>query len=87
MRWLVALLGFVLLCGRAEAAPCPTDALETAVTGKNECIVVRTFKGAAVQARPQTLVVVVHGDVSGGGPASYHFSVAQRLVALPELSS
>jgi len=87
MRWMAALLGFVLLCGRAEAAPCPAEALETAMTGRNECIVLRTFKGPAAQARPQSLLVVVHGDVSGGGPANYHFSVAQRLVALPELSS
>ncbi len=57
------------------------------MTGKDECLVLRSYKGAQSGAAPQALVVILHGDVSGGGPANYHFATAEQLVATPELAS
>ena len=32
-------------------------------------------------SKADTLVVVLHGDLSGGGPATYHLALAQRIAA------
>lgn len=39
------------------------------------CVAVRRFG----QATSDTLIVMLHGDVSSGGPASYHFPFTQRI--------
>ena len=71
----------------AKASACAGEPLQNGAIGRNECIVLKNFRGASVSGPPQALVVVVHGDVSGGGPASYHFAVAQSLVETPDLAS
>lgn len=87
MRALICALAMLVLPTLAHGAPCAGEALETALTGKSECLVLRTYKGAQAGAAPKVLVVVIHGDGSGGGPANYHFPVAQNLVKRAELSS
>lgn len=87
MRILICALAMLVLPALAQAAPCPVDNLDTAVMGKDECLVLRTYKGAQVSGTPQALIVVLHGDVSSGGPANYHFATAQQLAARPELAS
>jgi pimeloyl-ACP methyl ester carboxylesterase len=87
MRALICALALLVLPGLAQAAPCASEAVETALTGKNECLVLRTYKGAQAGASPRTLVVVLHGDVSAGGPATYHFAMAELLAKRPELAS
>lgn len=39
------------------------------------CVAVRRYG----QAKSDTLIVMLHGDVSSGGPASYHFPFTQRI--------
>lgn len=58
----------------AMAAPCPSPDHRTRVSGGDECLAMRTY--GAGGARP-TLIVVLHGDVSAGGPARYHFPIAE----------
>ncbi|MGE0154115.1 MAG: alpha/beta hydrolase family protein [Reyranellaceae bacterium] len=78
----------VLACpALASAAPCAAEAVDTSLTGKSECLFLRTYKGAAAGAPPQALVVVLHGDVSAGGPANYHFAMAAALAKRPDLAA
>ncbi|MGE0659185.1 MAG: alpha/beta hydrolase family protein [Reyranellaceae bacterium] len=86
MRILLIALAVSLAAASAQAAPCTAESPDSALTGKNECLVLRSFTGAQVAGAPQALVVVLHGDVSGGGPANYHFAWAQQLVDVPELA-
>ena len=86
MRILLFALAISLFAPAARAAPCAADSPESALTGKDECLVVRSYKRAQLAGGPQALVVVLHGDVSGGGPANYHFATAEQLVTTPELA-
>ena len=45
------------------------------MSGAAQCLVMRRFGDAAA---PDALVVWLHGDVSAGGPATYHFAAAER---------
>jgi pimeloyl-ACP methyl ester carboxylesterase len=58
----------------ALAAPCAADDFETRVTGVSQCLLMRRYG----PADPAALVVWLHGDVSSGGPANYHFGLAQK---------
>ncbi len=46
------------------------------VTGKDQCLVMRAYGSHT----PKTMVVWLHGDVSSGGPANYHFSIAKKAI-------
>lgn len=87
MRALICTLAMLVLPAIAQAAPCASEALETGLTGKSECLVLRTYKSAQAGTAPKTLVVVIHGDVSSGGPATYHFASAEQIVKRLELAS
>jgi len=65
----------------ARAACPPHSTAETHVWGGGLCLAVNTF-GAAEAGPAPTLVVVVHGDISDGGRATYHAAFA-RNVARP----
>ncbi len=67
----------------ALAKPCDGPDDVSWVTGAKECLVIRTFRSTGDLSHP-TLVVVLHGDVSSGGPANYHFALAQKLVDAPD---
>lgn len=56
------------------AAPCTPDDFETRVTGVSQCLLMRRYG----PAEPSAMVVWLHGDVSSGGPANYHFALAQK---------
>jgi len=71
-RFLVALL-FALALGSARAEPCAHDD-ETHVTGISQCLLMRAYG----PGDPATMIVWLHGDVSSGGPASYHFARARN---------
>lgn len=93
--WVAPIFGF--LAGCAPDAPRPvTSSLTTpaaaqvgsceaaparwADTGNGQCLAVDSHG----VARSPTLVVVLHGDLSSGGPATYHRELAQRIAeALP----
>lgn len=68
---LAAVIG--LGCLTANAAPCANEDFETRVTGESHCLVMRRYGPTT----PHTLVVWLHGDVSSGGPANYHFRLAE----------
>lgn len=82
-RMMQALCAFAV-CGAATAATCQTEDFTTRVNGAGECVVIQTFKAETVVA-PRALVVWLHGDHSGGGPATSHVrparDVAQRFAA------
>lgn len=64
----------------ALAAPCPAPDNATRVSGAGECLVIRTFGSPPGRGQP-VLAVVIHGDVSAGGPATYHFRLAEQIAA------
>jgi pimeloyl-ACP methyl ester carboxylesterase len=66
-----SLIGVVM--GTANAAPCTADD-DTRVTGIGECLLMRRFG----PEKPEAMVVYLHWDTSAGGPANYHFPIAQR---------
>lgn len=65
----------------ANAATCGTEDYETHVNGASQCLLMRRYGSV----EPAAMVVWLHGDVSSGGPANYHFGVAQNSAA--QLSS
>lgn len=73
MKTLIAL---VLLFGSlvANAEPCSNGSDETRITGVSQCLLVRHFGPPGAEH----LLVWLHGDVSGGGPAKYHLPIVQR---------
>lgn len=67
--------------GPAVATACaPGATIADRVFGGGHCLAVETFGAAAAGERP-VLVVVVHGDISDGGAATYHAAFAQTLAA------
>lgn len=83
MRATLHLLLALLLPGFAPAlaAPCASDDPSFRLTGVSQCLIVRSYGTPT----PATLVVWLHGNVSSGGPANYHFELASRLIeALPD---
>jgi pimeloyl-ACP methyl ester carboxylesterase len=60
----------------ATAEACAADPAHW-VRGTAGCLAMASFG----PARADTLAVVLHGDVSGGGPATYHLALAQRVAA------
>lgn len=87
-RWLpvVALL-VVAACsvhGRAESdedrkKACANPDMVNWIKGKDFCLAIHTFAAAAGPS--PTLVIVLHGDMSKGGPAQYHIDIAKTLAA------
>ena len=58
---------------------CKSPDNSTRVVGKEACLVIKTFGATGAGANP-TLVVMLHGDVSSGGPADYHNGIVEGLV-------
>ena len=50
MRAVICALAMLVLPALAHAAPCTVEAVETAQTGKSECLFLRTDKGAQAGA-------------------------------------
>jgi predicted esterase len=71
-----------LMPSAATAKPCDSPDDPGRVTGVGECLVIQAFPSPGELSRP-TLVVVLHGDLSAGGPAKYHFAFAQALAEAP----
>lgn len=63
----------------ASFAPCPPgSAVADYVYGGGLCLAAETFGAESAGASP-VLVVVVHGDISDGGAATYHARFARTL--------
>ncbi len=54
---------------------CDTGNELTAVRGNGLCLVIETFNADPKRDFKPTLVVMLHGDLSKGGPATYHISI------------
>jgi pimeloyl-ACP methyl ester carboxylesterase len=63
--------------GAGAACP-PESAIKDHVLGGGLCLAAATFGAESAGASP-TLVVVVHGDISDGGAATYHVEFAKTL--------
>ena len=66
-RFMKTLLALALLLGplATNAAPCPNDSDQTRVTGTSQCLLAHHSGPPGAEH----LLVWLHGDVSGGGPA------------------
>lgn len=63
----------------AALASCPPDStIADRVFGGGLCLVAETFGAETAGAHP-ALIVVVHGDISDGGAATYHARFARTL--------
>ncbi|MBL8834185.1 MAG: hypothetical protein JNL71_17470 [Rhodospirillales bacterium] len=79
-RAILLLLAFLSMVPAVAAAdPCAGRDPARTVAGGNLCLAMRAFGAAA--AVGGTLVVVLHGDASSGGPAVYHFDIAREIAA------
>lgn len=82
MRGLALFAGLLFGCGLAHSAAhaaCPADSSITEwVFGGGLCQAAATF-GAEMAGPSPTLIVVVHGDISDGGAATYHVAFARTL--------
>ena len=73
------LLVLLLVCSTAARAECPVGArMSDWVFGGGLCQAVATFGAETAGASP-LLIVVVHGDISDGGRATYHIAFAKTL--------
>lgn len=76
-----SLAGLALAVGLSlsvQAAPCARDDPASRVTGDTQCIALRIFRAADAGVAP-VLVVVIHGDIVGGGVAASHYPVAEAI--------
>jgi hypothetical protein len=73
-RRALAVLAVALLATGAAAAPCTAEDCETHLSGISECLLMRRY-GAT---EPTTLLIWLHGDLSAGGPADYHYALAKK---------
>src|ERR1043165_9961224 len=72
-------LGLAALLPAAAVAACPAGtSIADYVPGGGLCLAAATYGASGAGASP-ALVVVLHGDVSSGGPADYHFATARSL--------
>ena len=67
-----------LLCSaQSHADLCPEPISANKVSGKEHCLLMRQYGSRT----PETLLIWLHGDVSAGGPANYHFPIAEKATA------
>jgi len=62
----------------ARAAPCESEDFQVRVSGVSQCLVMRRFG----VDDPEVLLLWIHGDVSSGGPADYHFARASQAAGV-----
>ena len=80
-RHLALMLALAAPLHSAMAATCVNEDHEVRVSGASQCLLMRRFGSLD----PDVMVVWLHGDVSSGLPANYHFAIAQE--AATQLSS
>jgi pimeloyl-ACP methyl ester carboxylesterase len=76
-KFLLAALLLLIWAAGAWAAPCAGEDFEIRVSGRAECLLMRRYGTVT----PAVLVVWLHGNMTGGGPANYHFPIAQKAAA------
>ena len=69
-----ALLAILLASAPAAyAETCTNEDFATTISGDAQCLVMRRFG----PEEPGALLIWLHGDFSSGGPANYHFRIAE----------
>jgi hypothetical protein len=56
---------------------CDKEDFSLYISGKNECLVMRKFGSD----KPKVMLIWLHGDISSGGPANYHFRDAETATS------
>ena len=80
----IAFISALLMSSSLAQAACPAgSSIKDWVQGGQLCLAAATYGTDGAGTSP-TLVVILHGDTSGGGPADYHFDFA-RTIARPGL--
>ena len=75
-RKVIAVVGLLFITVNISYADtCSAEDFTVSVSGESECLAMRRFGNP----EPDTLIVWLHGDVSSGGPANYHFSAAEGV--------
>jgi hypothetical protein len=72
------LFSIILLLNTAIAAygaVCKEEDFVAKVSGYSECLLMRRYGST----NPTSMVVWLHGNISSGGPANYHFPIAQKF--------
>jgi pimeloyl-ACP methyl ester carboxylesterase len=81
----VALAACLVISAIAQAASTPESCaagdIANAVRGGDMCLALETVRGSASRDSGSPLYVVVHGDVSRGGAADYHYRIAREIAA------
>ena len=78
MRGLATFTSILFSCSVAQAACPPDSSITEWVFGGGLCQAAATF-GAETAGPSPVLVVMVHGDISDGGAATYHVAFAKML--------
>lgn len=73
-RRLVVGLSCLMLTTAVFAAACASEDFDTHVDGQAQCLLMRRYG----PSDPAVMVVWLHGDVSSGGAATYHFGPARH---------
>jgi pimeloyl-ACP methyl ester carboxylesterase len=72
---LICIIAPSLFCQLVFASTCGVKQDYTYfVSSKDHCLVMRAYGSQS----PRIMLVWLHGDVSSGGPANYHFTVAKK---------
>jgi len=61
-----------------SASPCDRDDFESQVSGASQCLLMKRYGTAS----PKGMVIWLHGDLSSGAPANYHFALAEQTAQL-----
>ena len=69
-----AFVSLLVITQACFAAPCDVEDFETRVSGTSQCLMMRRFG----TTEPESMLVWLHGDVSSGGSANYHFQSAEK---------
>jgi pimeloyl-ACP methyl ester carboxylesterase len=74
MKLLLSALLLLIAARGVLGAPCEREDFETRVSGESECLLMRRYGSI----EPATMVVWLHGNLTSGNPANYHFPIAQK---------
>ncbi|MFN3957194.1 MAG: alpha/beta hydrolase family protein [Tepidimonas ignava] len=74
--WPLICLCLAVFSSYGHASPCEQDDYELKVTGEDQCLIMRKYG----DPQPDVMLVWIHGDVSSGGNANYHFPIAEKAI-------
>ena len=74
---LLSLLMLLIAATCVSGATCEREDFKTRVSGESGCLLIRLYGST----KPTTMVVWLHGNMTSGNPANYHFPIAQKAAA------